>query len=118
MGFNPNSGASPGGSSGIPPRKRNNRRLWAAARVCLGILRGEHPNPMNDTERIQRHHGGPHPDGTRPQRPLWKRMHHSAFFWVGALLMLLAMAVFVMTDGFLLRPRARPNAPAQGAALP
>jgi len=45
-------------------------------------------------------------------------MHHSAFFWVGVLLMLLAMAVFVMTDGFLLRPRGPAQAPAQGAARP
>jgi hypothetical protein len=45
-------------------------------------------------------------------------MHHSAFFWVGVLLMLLAMAVFVMTDGFLIRPRGRAQAPAQDAARP
>ena len=37
---------------------------------------------MNDTERIQKHHGGPHLDGSKPQRPYWKRMHHSGFFWV------------------------------------
>jgi len=73
---------------------------------------------MNNAERIQRHHGGPHPDASRPQRPLWKHMHHSAFFWVGVLLMLLAMAVFVMTDGFLIRPRGRAQAPAQDAARP
>jgi hypothetical protein len=32
-------------------------------------------------------------------------MHHSPFFWVAAFFILLAMAIFVMTDGFLLRPR-------------
>jgi hypothetical protein len=73
---------------------------------------------MNDIERIQKHHGGPNQDGARPQRPLWKRMHHSAFFWVGVVLMLLAMAVFVMTDGFLLRPKGRASAPAQGSTRP
>jgi hypothetical protein len=45
-------------------------------------------------------------------------MHHRAFFWVGVVLMLLAMAVFVMTDGFLLRPKGRASAPAQGSTRP
>jgi hypothetical protein len=62
-----------------------------------------------DIERIQKHHGGP-ATGTSPQRPYWKRMHHSPFFWVAAFFILLAMVIFVTTDGFLLRPR--------GAAAP
>jgi hypothetical protein len=60
---------------------------------------------MNDEERIIKHHGGPHLDGSKPQRPYWKRMHHSAFFWVAVFFILLAMVIFVMTDGFMLRPR-------------
>jgi hypothetical protein len=59
-----------------------------------------------DLERIQKHHGGPHTDGSAPQRPYWKRIHHSPFFWVAAVFILVAMLIFVMTDGFLLRPRA------------
>jgi hypothetical protein len=35
-------------------------------------------------------------------------MHHSPFFWVAAFFILLAMAIFVATDGFLLRPRGSP----------
>jgi hypothetical protein len=73
---------------------------------------------MNNTERILKHHGGPHMAGCQPVRPFWKRMHHSTFFWVGALLMLLAMVIFIMTDGFLIRPRGRAQAPVQGAARP
>jgi hypothetical protein len=67
---------------------------------------------MNDLERIQKHHGGPHTEGGPPQRPYWKRMHHSGFFWVAAFFILLAMAIFVFTDGFLLRSRGPANAPA------
>lgn len=73
---------------------------------------------MNPTERIQKHHGGPHTDATAPHQPYWKRVHHSAFFWVAAFFILLAMSIFVMTDGFMLRPRVRAQATAQGAARP
>jgi hypothetical protein len=37
-------------------------------------------------------------------------MHRSPFFWIASFFLLLAMVIFVMTDGFLLRPR--------GAAAP
>jgi hypothetical protein len=67
-----------------------------------------------DLERIQKHHGGPSA-GTSPQRPYWRRMHHSPFFWVAAFFILLAMVIFVTTDGFLLRPR---GAPAPSATSP
>ena len=33
-------------------------------------------------------------------------MHLSPFFWVAAFFILLAMIIFVVTDGFLIRPRA------------
>jgi hypothetical protein len=65
---------------------------------------------MNDLERIQKHHGGPHTDGT-PKGPYWKRMHRSAFFWVAAFFILLAMGIFIFTDGFLLRPRGQAQGP-------
>lgn len=71
---------------------------------------------MNAAERIQKHHGGPHTDGVGTHQPYWKRVHHTAFFWVAAFFILLAMTVFVMTDGFLLRPAAR--APVQDAGRP
>ena len=58
-----------------------------------------------DRERIAKHHGGPHADGSSPQRPYWKRMHHSPFFWVAVFFILLAITIFITTDGFLLRPR-------------
>jgi hypothetical protein len=73
---------------------------------------------MTDAERIQKHHGGPHLDAGKAQGPYWKHMHRSAFFWVSAFFILLAMAIFVMTDGFLLRPRGGAQAPAQGAVRP
>ena len=68
-----------------------------------------------DLERIQKHHGGPSTDAARPQKPYWKRMHHSPFFWVAAFFILVAMTIFVMTDGFLIRPRAQPKASQAGS---
>jgi hypothetical protein len=71
-----------------------------------------------DLERIQKHHGGPHTDASRPQGPYWKRMHHSPFFWVAAFFILLAMIIFVVTDGFLIRPRAQLQAQASSTGSP
>jgi hypothetical protein len=60
---------------------------------------------MNDLERIRLHHGGPGEDAGHAHVPYWRRAHRSPFFWVAAFFILLAMAIFVLTDGFLLRPR-------------
>jgi hypothetical protein len=64
-----------------------------------------------DLERIQKHHGGPGAEAGTPHGPRWKRLHHSPFFWVAAFFILLAMAIFVLTDGFLIRPRGQAQAP-------
>jgi hypothetical protein len=63
-----------------------------------------------DEERLLKHLGGPHTDGSAPKGPYWKRAHKSGFFWVSVFFLLLAMAIFVLTDGFLLRPRAQAQA--------
>ena len=61
---------------------------------------------MNDLERIKKHHGGPTDTGEHFNRPYWKRAHKSPFFWIAAVFILAAMVIFIMTDGFLLRPSA------------
>jgi hypothetical protein len=66
---------------------------------------------MNEDEaRIQQHHGGPSGKPGMAHQPAWKRMHRSPFFWAAAVCILAAMAIFVLTDGFALRPA--------GAAVP
>jgi hypothetical protein len=62
------------------------------------------PKTMNDLERIQKHHGGPHNTGDQYNRPYWKRAHKSPFFWVAAVFILVAMVIFITTDGFAIRP--------------
>jgi hypothetical protein len=76
----------------------------------------KHTPFMNDTERIQKHHGGPHTEAGKPHAGARRPLHHSPFFWVAAFFIFLAMAVFVFTDGFLLRPRGRAPAPSAGSA--
>jgi hypothetical protein len=71
-----------------------------------------------DLERIQKHHGGPNTQAAGPKGPYWRRMHHSPFFWVAAFFILLAMVIFVMTDGFLLRPRPLVQAQATPSGSP
>jgi hypothetical protein len=59
---------------------------------------------MNDPQFQQ--HGGPH----LVHRLHWKRIHHSPFFWIAASFILIAMAVFVVTNNLAFRPgRARQN---------
>jgi len=58
---------------------------------------------MDDEARIQHHHGGP-PGDAAPHRPAAVRLHHRPFFWIAAFFILVAMAIFVVSDGFLIRP--------------
>jgi hypothetical protein len=50
----------------------------------------------------------------------WKRAHHDWRFWVGVVLVVAAMIVYVMTDNLSLRPRVQrqppPAAPIRGSA--
>ena len=54
------------------------------------------PPPMNDPTFQQ--HGGAHAAEHPPRGPYWKRMHHSAFFWVAAGFISLAMIIYVTTN--------------------
>jgi hypothetical protein len=62
------------------------------------------------------HSGSTHEQGATPPKGGWRRIHHSKFFWVAVVFLFLAMGIFVLTDGFLLRPRA--VLPAAAAASP
>jgi len=53
-----------------------------------------------DDPKFQQH-GGPH---ARQNRSNWKRLHHSPFFWVAAVCLLLGMVVFVITNNLAFWP--------------
>jgi hypothetical protein len=45
----------------------------------------------------------------RPQHPTrdWRRIHHSPMFWVGIVMCLAAITVYVLSDDLSWRPGAR-----------
>jgi hypothetical protein len=52
----------------------------------------------------QRNPGGSTPEPAVHRRH-WKRIHHSRLFWVGALLFVAAIAIYVLSDDLSWRPR-------------
>jgi hypothetical protein len=71
---------------------------------------------MNDLERITKHHGGPHNTGDQFNRPYWKRAHKSPFFWIAFVFLMVGITIFIVTDGFLIRPRSAAAPQAAGLA--
>jgi hypothetical protein len=51
-----------------------------------------------------RHHGGAEGQTGRPD---WRQLHHSRLFWVGLIMMLLAITIYVASDDLAWRPRLR-----------
>lgn len=64
---------------------------------------GSHGN-----EGPERHHV--HHD----QRPYWARAHHDWRFWIGLVLMLVAITIYVVSDDLSWLPRRRPVSSAVG----
>lgn len=52
-------------------------------------------------------HGGEHP----PHGPYWKRMHHSPFFWVAVVCIMLAMTIYVLSNNLTVAPDAKTTKP-------
>jgi hypothetical protein len=50
------------------------------------------------------------------QRPYWKRAHRDWRFWIALLLMIAAMAVYVVSEDFAWLPRGRMQHPHQTPA--
>jgi hypothetical protein len=42
-------------------------------------------------------------------RPYWKRAHHDSRFWIGMILTLAAITIYVMSDDLSLLPRGQPR---------
>lgn len=68
----------------------------------------EHPHP----------HEGHHEDNSvyRGSRPFWQRAHLSPLFWLGFLLMVVAIVFFVMSDNLSIWPRHHAQQAPPGAA--
>ena len=71
---------------------------------------------MNEIQHSHRQHGNPNSDSARGgHRPYWKRAHRDWRVWVGVVLMLVAMIIFVMSEDFAWLPRRQPQQPLSGA---
>lgn len=68
------------------------------------------------------HHGNEGPerasvthDVQRKPRPYWKRAHRDWRFWIGLILMLAAMAIYVLSDNLAFLPWRPPSQPLPSA---
>ena len=66
---------------------------------------------MNKTTHGHQHHGGQDRGESHPRSPYWRRVHHHWYFWVGLLLMLVAIVNYVMTEDLSWLPRSQPQQP-------
>jgi len=57
-------------------------------------------------ERSSNHHG---------PGPYWKRAHRSGWFWIGVVLMLTAITIYVLSDDLAFLPRFQPRQAVSGA---
>lgn len=69
---------------------------------------------MNENSRRQHGNEGPEsvPRQSAPETapdPYWKRAHRSVWFWVGLILMLAAITIYVVSDDLSLLPRGGPR---------
>jgi hypothetical protein len=66
----------------------------------------------------KRNYGSHGNEGSGPERvhagPYWKRMHRSWPFWVGMVLVTVAIVFYVLSDNLALIPRSRPQKPRAG----
>jgi hypothetical protein len=70
---------------------------------------------MNKLEHSPHQHGDPNGGSVQAHRPYWTRAHHDWRVWVGVILMLAAMMIYLMTDDLAWRPRIQSQQPLSGA---
>ncbi len=70
---------------------------------------------MSKTQHGHQHHGGQNHEEGHPRSPSWRRVHHHWYFWVGLLLMLVAIGNYVMTEDLSWLPRSHPQQPLSNA---
>ena len=70
-------------------------------------------NQMND--RNHQGHGSDHSSFHESHLPYWKRMHQDLRLWVGVVLMLAAIIIYVLSEDFAWLPRGQPQQPLSGA---
>jgi hypothetical protein len=71
---------------------------------------------MNEVKHTHQQHGDPNGGGAHHgRRPYWTRAHRDWRVWVGVVLMLAAMIIYLMTDDLAWRPRIQSQPPLSSA---
>jgi len=70
---------------------------------------------MNKTKQGHQHDGGHDQQEGHPPGPYGRGVHHRWYFWVGMLLMLMAIGTYVMTEDLAWVPRSQPQQPLSSA---
>jgi hypothetical protein len=70
---------------------------------------------MNETQHSNHQHGDPNGGGVHHNRPYWTRAHRDWRVWVGVVLMLAAMMIYLMTGDLAWGPHIQPKPPLSGA---
>ena len=70
-----------------------------------GMKHRHHRHGMSDSVSVQQEHS-----------PYWRRMHLDWRFWVGAVFMAAALAIYVLSGDLAWVPRAHPHSEAPAAA--
>ena len=81
-------------------RRQDTRAYLRAPAQALHL---EHDRKVGDLAKHPHHH---EPRPSQPQ-PDARRIHHSPLFWVGAVLFLLAIAIYVLSDDLSWQPSMR-----------
>ena len=70
---------------------------------------------MNKTSHGHQHNKRQNLEKVHPHRPYWRHLRHHWYFWVGLLLMLVAIGTYVMTEDLSLVSRGQPQQPLSSA---
>lgn len=66
---------------------------------------------MSQTQHDRPHNKGQNLEDGHLHRPYWRRLHHHWYFWVGMVLMLVAIGNYVMTEDLSWLPHSQPQQP-------
>jgi hypothetical protein len=73
-------------------------------------------SPRSESRHHNHGNEGPAKDRVHDdQGPYWKRAHHDWRFWVGMVVMLAAITIYVLSDDLALLPRGGSRQPVSGA---
>jgi hypothetical protein len=70
---------------------------------------------MHEMEHSNHQHGDPNGGKVQGHRPYWTRAHRDWRVWVGVVLMVAAMIIYLMTEDLAWHPHMQPQQPLSSA---